>query len=162
MSLSQSNETPETKWPGVMFAYDYVLPSYQWILTRLEAADTRIQVLMAFAVTLTITVVSVGLSGERSIDLYSVYFLLALLFFGGLIGFGLFTRVWGVVKLIDPNKLYEKWLYKSEWEFKKDMICFAGQDFDCNIKLIKRKSDAFLIMLLLFLMEATLLCMWII
>ena len=50
-ALMESKEQPETKWPGVNVAFEFVLPSYQWMLARFEAADTRIQTMTVFAAT---------------------------------------------------------------------------------------------------------------
>ena len=44
------------KWPAVDRAYDFVLPSYQLLATRFEAADTRISALLTLTSTLTIAV----------------------------------------------------------------------------------------------------------
>ena len=35
-------------------------------------------------------------------------------------------------RLVDPNRVYETMLELSEWEFKKDAIARAGDDFTAN------------------------------
>jgi hypothetical protein len=45
----------ESKYPGIKCAYDFVFPSYQWMLARLEGADSRIQTLQTLAIRLMLT-----------------------------------------------------------------------------------------------------------
>ncbi|KKN05538.1 hypothetical protein LCGC14_1086240 [marine sediment metagenome] len=57
MGTSPGPDDPDalrSEWPGVEEAYAFVLPSYQWMVTRLEAADSRIQTLLAFIATVSL------------------------------------------------------------------------------------------------------------
>jgi len=45
--MSEIPQSPGDKWPSVIYAYDFVLPSYQWMTSRVEATVTRIQGLMS-------------------------------------------------------------------------------------------------------------------
>lgn len=55
LALMSHEGTPdEERWPAVRRAYDFVLPSYQMLASRFEAADTRLTVIMNLAATLTL------------------------------------------------------------------------------------------------------------
>ena len=43
----------EATWPSVNLAYEFVKPSYDWAIHRLNAVDSRIQTFLAFSSTLT-------------------------------------------------------------------------------------------------------------
>ena len=43
------------QWQGMLLAYDFVLPSYDWAMQRLNAVEGRIQSLMMFSVSLAVT-----------------------------------------------------------------------------------------------------------
>jgi hypothetical protein len=43
-------------WPSIGEAYTFVVPSYTWLLSRLEAADNRLTALLTVLTTLTLGV----------------------------------------------------------------------------------------------------------
>ena len=47
--------SPEERWPGVYPAYDFVRASYDWMMHRLNAVESRIQTLMMFSASFTVT-----------------------------------------------------------------------------------------------------------
>ena len=112
--------TPDAQlWPGVNRAYDFVIPSYQLLAGRFEAADTRLTSLLTFISTLTLAVPIFVKNIRPDISFTSPFFLFGIMIF--LLGaiLGVIGRVTGGLMLPDPMVLYEKHLQSSEWEFKK-------------------------------------------
>jgi hypothetical protein len=153
---------PEATWPGVKLAYDFVLPSYQWAITRFEAVDSRIQTLQAFIVTVTLGLPTIATLIFKNISFTSWCFMIACGLAITAVVIGLVGRSWGGITLVHPQILYEKWLHRQEWEFRKDMLYFAAEHFEENTHLVNRKGRLVTIMTILFLIEAGMLFVWII
>ena len=144
-------------WPGIATAYDFVLPSYQWMIARLDAADNRIQTLLVFAASLMAVVAAIRTSNAT---FNSMLFILAVIPFVLLIALGAFARSWGALTLPDPAVHYNKWLHYPECEFKKNAIDYAGRHFYANSRLINKKGTIVTAMTWLFIVQALLLFFW--
>jgi hypothetical protein len=155
-------EAPEATWPGVHLAYEFVGLSYAWILQRLDAIDSRIQTLQAFAASVTLAAPILAASVIKDVDFRSPWFILALCVFVALVVVGAAARASGSVKLISPQVLYDQWLHYPEWEFKKNAVYWAGQHFDANRSLVNNKARAALGMTALLLIEVGLLLAWVV
>ena len=149
------------RWPGVSLAYDFVLPSYQWAQDRLDAVDSRIQTLQAFAASITAAAPILAAAIVKNIEFDSVWFALALVAFGLTVVTGAIARAWGSVTIVSPKHLYNHWLNFSEWDFKKNAIYFAGQHLETNRTLINRKAKVAGGMTVLFLLETVFLLVWV-
>lgn len=110
------------RWPSVDLAYGFVLPSYQWAQQRLDAVDSRIQTLQAFAASITVAAPVFAAAIVTDIQFGSIWFVLALCAFGITVVAGAIARAWGTVQIISPQRLYQAWLHLSEWEFKKNAV----------------------------------------
>lgn len=154
---------PEEEWPRVDLAYEFVLPSYGWAIKRLDAIDGRIQALQALivSVTLAVPVFARVVLADGSVDFGSRWFVLALVAFGLSVAIGLVARTAGTIKLLNPDKLYERYLDKSRWEFKRGVLYFAGIHSVENHRLVLRKGWAMTAMAALFLGEAIFLVLWV-
>ncbi len=148
----------EKAYPSVHLAYDLALASYEWAEKRLEAADSRAQTLLALATTVTLAFVPLAL--QRGLSARSAWFILAIIAFASGIVLGMTARLQGSLRLIAPKALYEAWLHYSHWEFKKNLIYWAGEHFELNRALINRKGRLLTAASLSFLVEAALLLSW--
>lgn len=149
-------------YPGVECAYEFVVPSYGWMLSRLEAAEGRIQGIQTLAATVTFAIPAAAKALHSGIDFVDGRFILAMVCFAALITTGVVVRVRGRVTLVNPSMLYKDWLHFSEWEFKKNAIFFSGKHFEANKAIIDRKSAAAIGMTALFLVELLFLFGWIV
>lgn len=157
----EQTEAPEATWPGVDVAYDLTKLSYSWILQRLDAVDSRIQTLQAFAATITLAALVIAASVIDDVDFESVWFVLAVVAFVAVVAIGSIAGASGRILLISPQILYDKWLHYSEWEFKKNAVYFAGQHFKENSSLVNGKGRAVGFMTALFLAETAFLLIWV-
>jgi hypothetical protein len=160
----QEQGCEEDEWPGVKYAYDFVVPSYQLMLARIEAADSRIQTLQTFIVTATfgLTAVISATFEKGQLQFVSLPFILAMALFCLAIVLGVIGRSSGGVVLTNPGNLYSKYLRRTEWKFKKDMVYFAGEHFKKNKDAVEHKHTITTAMTWLFLAEMALLLFWVI
>ena len=129
---------PENQWPSVDLAFELVKPSYDWMLARIESIHSDIQHTLTLATTITAAVPLLAQAISSDVDFRSPWFLglgAAYLATAILAIHGLST---GSVQLIHPRVVFEKWLSNSPWEFKKNAIHFAGEDFDSNNDLVNK------------------------
>ena len=150
MSNAGLNELT-AKYPGVEFAYQFAIDSYEIAWKRWDAMESRIHGLMALAAALTLAIPTAGKS--LGLELNSVWFYLALAAFIGLMGVGFYARSIGSLKVVDPTVHYDKWLHYTEWEFKKNFIYWSGIHYDLNRQTIHRKWRLMVIVMALFTFE---------
>ena len=147
-------------YPGVNCAYDFVLPSYQWMLARFEATSNRLQTLLGFATTVTLAVPAIATSIRKDVQFSSPWFLCAFVLFGLIMIIGLVARARGSLALANPKVLYQSYLYKTEWEFRKDAIYWASEHFETNASIIDSKAWLATVMTVLFVIETIMLLIW--
>ena len=155
-SVGETGRPPEDQWPGVHRAYDFVVSSYQIMVSRIDAADNRLQSLLTFSATIAVGVPAVAKSIRPGLNTDSPLVLGALAVFLIIAALGILGRIQGKVRVLDPGVFYEKWLHHDEWTFRKNMVYFSAQHFSLNgITLAKkaRYSDwmacAFAVMVIL-------------
>jgi hypothetical protein len=146
---------------GVEAAQAFIVPSYQWMLVRLEAADSRIHTLLTFVATVTFAVPTLGRAIRPDIPLESPPLFIALLIALSICGFGLYARTRGGVQLPHPQKFYDRWREKSKRQFDRDALYFAAQAFEDNRRLVEWKADAVNRMSGLFAVELLFFFVWI-
>jgi len=149
----------EQEYPSIELAYPIAVASYDVAARRLDTIDGRLQTIMAFIVTVSVAVPSTA--GGRGVHFRSLWFYAALFLFIASIGLGTYARLIGKLRVLKPSHLFQDWLGDPLWDFKKDMIYFAGQDFDANISLVNSKWRCSVAITILFVLEAICLSVWI-
>ncbi len=152
-------EELEKEFPSVELAYPLAVASYESASKRLDSVDGRLQTILAFIVTVSVAIPSIA-SG-RGIPFQSYWFYASFFFFVSGIGVGIWARLYGNVRLITPTNLFQDWLRDSKWQFQKDMIYHAGQDFDANMKLVNQKWRCSVAVTLLFVLQAVCQTVWV-
>ncbi len=154
--IMENKSDINSQYPSVELAYEFVKSSYEVMTSRFESANSRIQNLLTWAIGITaiiplFTKVVIGTDSFKP-----VWFISALVAFLAMVIVGIVAQRTGGVKLIDPKILYEKHLHYSQWEFKKNLIFWAGDSFHINNKAIEAKSRYIDIMTILFGLEIAL------
>lgn len=158
-----ANEATEEKhWPAVNRAYDFVIPSYQLVAGRFEAADTRLTALLTLTSTLTIAVPIFAKSVQPNISFASPFFLAGMVIFALSVLIGIYGRVSGSLTLPDPMALYREHLEDTEWEFKKNQIYFAGENFNANVQAIRKKGNISIFVTVTLLLEVAAFVAWLV
>jgi len=157
---NSANPPQKEEWPGVSRAYDFVVPSYQLMLNRFEAADSRLASLLTTASSLTLAVPIFAKTVRSDISYSSPWFWVAMTIFGLITLVGLIGRLRGRITLPDPAILYSHSLRESEWEFQKNQIYYAGVNFSRNASAINIKGKYAIAITLLLLIEIGVLIKW--
>jgi hypothetical protein len=159
--FQMTDESNESNYPGVEGAQMFVIPSYQFMLSRLEAVDSRLHTLVAFVATVTLAIPTIGRALNSTASFTSAFFLLAIGLALLAIALGVVVRVRGAILLPDPLACYNEWHHLSKWEFQRDALYFAGQHYHANRDLIHRKAKGVFAMSLIFLAELACLLLWV-
>jgi hypothetical protein len=151
----------ELQYPSVSLAFDVSKSAYDWAIRRLDVLDNRLQSMLQFAVGLTTAIIAFITTSQRHVEFRSVWFISAIVAFAAGLFIGVYARGLGSVIVVDPRVLFQQWLHKSEWEFRKDFIYFAAKHLQANRAIIKRKSNLTNIVTTCFMIEAVALAVWV-
>jgi hypothetical protein len=156
-----TNSLPdEERWPAVEAAYLFVLPSYQFVLSRFEAADTRLMALLTLAATMTLGAPVFAKAVRPDISFASPFLWLGVALFAVGAVFGLVGRIVGTIILPDPMVMYEKSLRRSDHSFKMSQIFYAGENFSANVETIREKGNAATVMTITLVLEVLAFILW--
>ena len=151
----------ESQYPSVDLAYEFVTSSYDWMVTRFEAVNSKIQGLLTFAATITAALPIITKAIFSDIDFVSLWFYIAMAAFVFLVLAGIVGLRIGSIVLLSPKILYDKYLHYSHWEFKRMVIYWAGEHLNENKKYIDQKGHFRDIMTILLLVEILCFLLWI-
>lgn len=153
-------KTPEEDdYPSVDLAYSIAVASFEVAAKRFDSIDGKLQTLMAFVATVSVAIPS--LAAGRGITFSSRWLYIAAVFFLVSMALGVWARLMGTLKVLMPSVLFREWLSVPGWEFKKDMIYYAGTAFDDNLKIVALKWKCTVIMTVLFVLEVLCLTAWV-
>ena len=104
---------------GLDLAYGFVQPSYQWVLARFEAGNTRLQTLQAIVASVSLAVPAFAKLLDESLSFTDWRFVAAVIVFLAAMAVGVVGRQTGTVRLVRPKELLDiDWLMLSEARFK--------------------------------------------
>jgi hypothetical protein len=155
-----AGEELQTQYPGIPIAFEFVLPSYVWMITLVQAADSRIQTIQILTTTVTFAILTAVKSLDPTMSFRAGRFAFAMVAFVALIIIGVIARSRGAIKLADLSKIYKRWLHFQEPEFKKNAVYWAAEHFQFNAALIEKKAKVSVAMSVLFLIELLFLLAW--
>jgi hypothetical protein len=153
-------ENNEQTYPSVGLAYNLAVTSSDAIVRRLDSIDSKLQTILGFAAGITAGVPAIG--GARGVSFNSIWFYLAAIAMVAAVILGIYARLTGEIKMLNPTELYQKWLYLSEWEFKKEFIRYAGKAFEANSSLSYRKWRLTIWVSIILFLEAICLAVWVV
>src|SRR5690242_1570356 len=97
------------------------------MLSRLDAAESRISAMSAFVTTLTVALPALGRAIRPDISFASQWFAMSMFTALTIVALGLVARSRGRLLLPDPGRLYDTSLHLTTWEFQRDSLYFAGE-----------------------------------
>lgn len=150
----------DAAYPSVELAYDLAVNSYNIAQTRYDAIQSRIQTLLSFIAT--VSLAAPVLASNKNLTFNSRWFWSAVTVFFVALATGTFAWLRGHLIMIYPSDLYETWLDLDTWEFRKNLIWYAGKHFEANRDLINLKGRLAIITATLFFIELILLAAWVI
>jgi hypothetical protein len=146
------------KHPSVNLAYDIALKAYEQAESRLDSADDRAQTLLGFAATLTPLAAAGGKA--LGLNIRSGWLIAALAAFLVGIGLGVTARLYGKLKVLAPEVLFEKYLDMEPDDFKTELVYWAGKHFEENRALVNLKGRLTNLAAISLFGEAALLVAW--
>lgn len=108
-------------WPSVPLAYEAAEKSRELMVARVDLAAQRAQSIMVSGLAIVVFAAQV-----RAQPLEGTQALAAWTSFIAATAAALAGQWWGTVSIREPRVLFDRWLTKSEWEFRKDAIFFAA------------------------------------
>ncbi len=160
MNKEETNAELENRYPGVEFAYPIAVNSYEVSAKRLDAMDGRLQTILTLVATVSALIPTIA--NNRGVTFNSGWFFAAAFIFLIIIGLGTYGRLCGDMKVLKPSSLFESWLHLEKWEFEKEMIRFAAEDFDENISLSEFRWKITAAITALFALEVALAAVWVV
>ena len=141
-----TEETKEqTSDSSLELAYGYVFHSYEWMLRRVEAVESRIQNFLIFAATVTagVPIAVVSLNGDSAMlnVWWSLIAGLAFILFGVVVGISLVARQHGAIHFPNVGNLSEYWKTISQEKFRRMAIEESGRHHNENSDLVNKKSN---------------------
>jgi hypothetical protein len=160
---SASGKQGDSEWKSRDLVYDYVRPSYDWTLRRLEANAGRIQALLTFVATFTGLVPIVARAINEDINFDSNWFYAALAMALLAASLGMLSKVIGGLWVVDIRTFsQESWRSYPKEKFEEWVIFYASEDLAHNVKLIELKWRFATGLTALFVGEALCMLVWVI
>ncbi|MDT5268320.1 MAG: hypothetical protein QOH49_506 [Acidobacteriota bacterium] len=156
--MSEEDKVSSAGFPSVVLAYPLALASYDQMQKRMDVVENRLQTLLGFTTTLTLALIA-AVSG-KAVSFQSGWFYAGLAFFGLGEALGVYAKLSGSLQVLSPATLYREWLTWGEWEFKKNMVFWAGEAYAVNKREVNRKGNMASMSAILFLLEAAGFAVW--
>lgn len=159
MTQTEKTDTPTTKiLPSIELAYPLAIASYETAQKRLEAVEKRLQEVMAFAIALTLAVITVLAGKNYNFRTHGFYTAVICFLLG--IGICFYARLSGHLIVISPKKLFDNFVEMPTREFQRQGIYFAGKNWEINNQTLLRKSRLTNLAVFFFTVEFILLGIW--
>jgi hypothetical protein len=146
-------------FPSLDLAYEIAIDSYELLIKRIDALDSRLQNMLTFSITLLVAVPTVA--KLREINFNSCCFVLGISYLIFSIVVAFYARLMGNIKVLKVKKIYENNLHLNESQFKHDIICWAQFDQEANIGLLKKMWELSVVSIILFALGLGLLALWV-
>ena len=157
MNESQTESLSPESMPGLELAYGFVQPSYQWLVARFEAGNTRLQTLQAIVASVSLAVPAFAKLLDPAISFAGPPFVLAAVAFLAAMAVGVVGLLTGTVRLPHPKQLRDNCLTLPKAQFEYSVLCWAADHFDQNTAAVEWKWRCAWAMLALFFIELALL-----
>jgi hypothetical protein len=134
--------------PSLELAYQFVQPSYDIVLRRMDSAEARARASLGFAGTLMVAAPAfvAATLGPANRSFVWPWFLLGALAFIGVLGCVIGQQipkiVGGDVRVIAPGGLVNQgWVHASPSEFRWNILLWAANNWDTNRVILSRVAN---------------------
>ncbi|MCB0721518.1 MAG: hypothetical protein KDC42_04355 [Ignavibacteriae bacterium] len=151
----------EQKYPSIDLGYDIALRSYDWIINRWEAQQSRIENFINWATIINLALITVLFGNFFSKLMFTdwLFYITVFLFLGVTI-LSIWVKSSGNLMLIIPKHIYNMYLHLSEYDFKENIVYYSVDHFEKNIKSISRREYISNICQISFLIQVTTELFW--
>ena len=132
MAEEQRDELDPGEFPSIEVIYEFVLPSYDWAVRRLDTIERRFDHLLTltFTLTLAVPVVTIAIAGaESQPNLLHWQGGVALVLFVATAISGIVIRQHGELTFMNIDGMYDELGNLSPHTFKQHVTYYAGVDF---------------------------------
>ena len=153
MAEEQIDEFDPGEFPSIEVIYEFVLPSYDWAVRRLDTIERRFDHLLTltFTLTLAVPVVTIAIAGaESQPNLLHWQGVVALVLFVATAMSGIVIRQHGELTFMNIDGMYDELGDLSPCTFKQHVAYYAGEDFARNMVFLKNKARGSDLVALLF------------
>lgn len=164
--MNNSNEHSSNKielkdlYPGIPTAYEIALKSYDWSFQRSDTVDNRISRFLTWATTITAGIIAIYFSYNKYSAKYNYFFYIGIGLYALIVIAAAVTEWITRVDILSPEKLYNDHLHQTEYEFKLDIIAYAGDAFKKNLRRTEIKGYILTAIIITFIIELLLLTLW--
>ncbi len=146
--------------PSLGLAFGMVQSSYDSVVSRLNAVESRIQAVMVFSASFFFTAPLLVAASEANLTLNSPFFYTA----GALallnLAVGTATRALGTISYLGLNEVRDYWLVLTEDDFRLEAVRWAALHYERNLRTVNCKGLIGIGMTAAFMLEAILLIYW--
>ena len=156
--------TPEeldADYPGTALAYEHIGDAYEGPRSRMDRMEDRFGALVSLAATVTVAVPTLLKGLNVSPDFLDWRFLAAMATGAITVALGVWHRNRGTLRVINPGRLYEKYLHLSPGEFQRRMVYWAGEHWALNIRSVEKQGQILDRLTVAFMVELALFIWWI-
>lgn len=150
--VAKSEET------SIDLMYPLAITAYDEAQKRLDIVEKRLQDLLAFALTVTLGVIT--LTASKNANFMSGFFLMASACFLSGILIGLGARITVNITLVNLTEYYREYSNKPSSKFKQEFVCIAGKFKEKNRLAINKMGFLTNVAAICFLAEAIFLVGW--
>jgi hypothetical protein len=128
------------EFPGINYAYDIAIKSYELTSNRSDAIDGRINRFLTWSTSITAGIIAVYTSINKYNLEFNKPFYIAVAIFCVILITAFLLELFTKVELISPGILRDHDLFLNEYTFKRDRIFAATKAFDKDLKRINCKG----------------------
>lgn len=160
--MEKEEKSNKEKFPSVDLGYDVAMGSYRTTFQRFDIIKNGIDRTLTWMLSFNLGLIVILADKSEKVQFHSWWFYSAILLFFIAFIMGMSAKVKKLKAIRSPKVIFEKWLKKTEWQFKKDSIFFAGQNYDTNKRINDYNGIISDCIIGLFMLEIILLALWII
>jgi hypothetical protein len=153
-------EQQMSKEDSLDLIYDIAIKSYEVLERRYQSMDSRIQMVLSFAIGLVVVVLTLIKTTLEHPDFSSKLFLASMGAYALAVASALIGAFRWPVLTLRPKILYDKFRQLPETEFKTKLVYVAGVDAETMINTIAKKRYAAFTAIVLFIAASALLVVW--
>ena len=158
----KQKKTLEEQYPSIDIAYDIALKSYETTMKRSDVADDGIDKLRTLITTINLAFLAWIISTAKVGAMFNAWFILSLYIYFSTIVISIIAKSANGIILVDPKIIYNKYLHFSKWEFKKNIIYWAGEHYKINGEMVANKAKYIVCIFSLFLLEVVTMGYWLV
>lgn len=156
----ENEKSKEDKYPSVDLGYEIAKESYRVASQRFDVVNNGIDRTLTWMLSFNLGFIAIIYKDAHALELKSWWFYSAMIVFLLSVVLGLSTKYKRLAITRSPKVIFEEWLHKTEWEFKKDSIYYAGKNYINNKRVIDRNGVISDLIIFLFLIEIILMAVW--